>query len=255
MGNYVQGAQTRVYFGIMPAESLQLHEASGLLLPPPDVTVTLSGAAAIASAANIAAGFQMLAVNALTGPIANGTPLLFRSAALSFYAYLNGESKTGDTQLRVQPLEVAIPAGAVAAHKGIIQMVGGTAANLKIEAEDESMQVFTEKDLDDVSDELSGYMDGAVKSAKWSLDYESLSKASDITQDRMTFAGANATNGVKCYVRKLNQAPSGYRRGKGVEGHVSVLGYEETNPADGVIKIKCTLMGRGAPKITRPAMV
>lgn len=255
MPNFSQGSQTRVFFGIMPQESLLLYESTKIMVPPPNVVVTLSAAATIATAAQITAGFQPLAVTALTGPIAAGTPLVFRSGTLTFYVYLVGDAKTGDISLRVSPLEVAIPTAAVAQHRGIIQMVGGTAANGKIEVEDESVMVFTDKPLGLVSDELSGFMDGSAKSAKWSLDYESNCDPTDPTLGRLTYAGLNATNGVKAYVRKMNQPPVGYQTGDTLEGFVSVMGYEETNSADGIIKIKATLMGRGAPKRLRASLI
>jgi hypothetical protein len=254
MPNYAQGAQTRVFFGMLPAETQATFEATKLMVPPPDVVVTLTAAAPIASAADRTAGFQSLAVTALTGPIARGTPLLFRSGTLSFTAYVQAELATGATAVRVLPLEVAIPTAAVANHIGIIQMVGGTSANFKLEAEDESVMVFTDKLLTDTSDALSGFMDGNAKSAKWSIDYESLSDSQDITLARMLYAGANVTNGVKCYVRRMTQPPVGYRRGTAIEGFASIMGFEDTTSAEGIVKIKTSIIGRGAPRISYPSI-
>lgn len=251
MSNFTQGAQTRIWFGLMPQESIVLYEATKIMQPPPDVIITLSAAAPVASPADKLAGFQTLAVTALTGPIANGTPLVFRSGTLAFYAYMAADAKTADANIRVSPLELAMPTGSVADHRGLIQMVGGTTANFKLEAEDESVMVFTTKSLDDLSDDLSGFMDGNAKSAKWSIDYESLSDSKEVSLARMIHAGTNVMKGVKGYVRKMNQPPAGMRSGNAVEGFVSVMGYEETNPADGMLKIKANLMGRGAPKTTR----
>jgi hypothetical protein len=244
---FTQGVQTRVLFGLLTAQSILANDATGILLPPPDVTVTLSAAAAVASAAEILAGFQVLTVTALTAGIAKGTRLLFKSGGQNFSATLVDDAITAGTAIRVQPLTKAIPNASVAAHQGLIQLVGGKSANFKIASQDDSFTTFTDLAIGQISNSLSGYKQGTIKSSEWSVDYETAVSPTDISFSRIRFAAAQASAGVLAYVRHMKQIPAGYISGESAEGYVALEGYDETVQSEGTVMVKTQMRGRGAP--------
>lgn len=111
--NFLVGVKTQILFGILPSEILQLDE----LAPPPDVTITLSAAAS--------AGATSLAVTALTGPVAIGTPLKFAPVTV---ITLTAASAVGDTTLDVDALTRALPAGAKIVFPGVTAKLTAGAA-------------------------------------------------------------------------------------------------------------------------------
>jgi hypothetical protein len=96
--NFVIGVKTSIQFGILPEEILALD----IPYAPPDLIITTSAAAAI--------GASSLAVTALTGPIAIGTPIRF---GVGTKITLSAAANPGASSLTVTALSAAIPAGSV----------------------------------------------------------------------------------------------------------------------------------------------
>ena len=247
---YTQGVGTRVFFGLLTSEMILANDASGILLPPPDVVVTLSAAGSIGTAADILAGFQTLAVSAITAGIAKGTRLLFNNGIRYYAVTLVSDALVTGTSILVQPLKNAIPTAAVAAHKGMIQLVGGKSANLKITSSDDSFTTFTDKLLGTVDNKLSGFKTGTIKSSEWMVDYDTAVSPTDISFSRIRFAASQAASGVLSYVRHMKQVPIGYSTGDSCEGYVALEGYDETVQSEGTVTVKSSMKGRGAPLLT-----
>ena len=244
---FTQGVGTRVFFGLLTSEAIIANDATGLLLPPPNVSVTLSAAAPVASAADVLAGFQTLAVTALSAGVAKGTRLLFTSGTLFFTATLVADGLTAGASIVVEPLTRTIPTGAVAAHKGLIQLVGGKSANLQITSEDDTFTTFTELALGVVSNALSGFKTGTIKSSEWMVDYDTAVSPTDISFSRIRYAAVQAAAGCLAYVRHMKQVPIGYATGESCEGYVALEGYDENVQSEGTVTVKSKMKGRGAP--------
>ena len=246
---YTQGVGTRVFFGLLTSEMILANDATGILLPPPNVTVTLSAAGSIASSANVLAGFQTLTVTSLTAGIAKGTRLLFASGTRFYAATLVSDALVAGPSILVQPLTQSIPTGAVASHRGLIQLVGGKSANLKITSADDSFTTFTELPLGSVSNALSGFKTGTIKSSEWMVDYDTAVSPTDISFSRIRYAAVQAAAGCIAYVRHMKQVPLGFSVGDSCEGYVQLEGYDETVQSEGTVTVKSSMKGRGAPKL------
>ena len=244
---YTQGVGTRVFFGLLTSQMVLANDATGILLPPPDVSITLSAAASVAAAADVLAGFQTLSVTAITAGIAKGTRLLFNSGTRYYAATLVADALVAGASILVQPLSQSIPTGAVAAHKGLIQLVGGKSANLKITSADDSFTTFTALPLGSISNALSGFKTGTIKSSEWMVDYDTAVSPTDISFSRIRYAAVQAASGCVAYVRHMKQVPVGYSAGDSCEGYVQLEGYDETVPSEGTVTVKSSMKGRGAP--------
>ena len=244
---YTQGVGTRVFFGLLTSQMVLANDATGILLPPPDVMITLSAAASVAAAADVLAGFQTLSVTAITAGIAKGTRLLFSSGTRYYAATLVADALVAGASILVQPLSQSIPTGAVAAHKGLIQLVGGKSANLKITSADDSFTTFTALPLGSISNALSGFKTGTIKSSEWMVDYDTAVSPTDISFSRIRYAAVQAAAGCVAYVRHMKQVPIGYSAGDSCEGYVQLEGYDETVPSEGTVTVKSSMKGRGAP--------
>ena len=244
---YTQGVGTRVLFGLLPSYMVLANDATGLLVPPPDVTVTLSAAAPVAAAADVLAGFQTLSVTTLTDGIAKGTRLSFNSGTRYYSATLVADALIAGASIIVRPLTQSIPTGSVAAHRGLIQLVGGKSANLKITSADDSFTVFTALPLGFVGNALSGFKTGTIKSSEWMVDYDTAVSPTDISFSRIRYAAVQAASGCVAYVRHMKQVPIGYSTGDSCEGYVQLEGYDETVQSEGTVTVKSSMKGRNAP--------
>lgn len=111
--DFVIGVQTKVYFGIMPAETLALETPTA----PPDALVTM-GAVANANAGS-------LTVSALPAPIPAGTTLAFAPAVV---VDPTADAAANATSLTVTALSAGIPIGSIIYFKFGRQRVKTTAA-------------------------------------------------------------------------------------------------------------------------------
>jgi len=244
---YTQGVGTRVFFGLLTSQMVLANDATGILLPPPDVMVTLSAGASVAATADVLAGFQTLSVTSITAGIAKGTRLLFSSGTSYYAATLVADALVAGASINVRPLTQSIPTGSVASHKGLIQLVGGKSANLKITSADDSFTTFTALPLGFVGNALSGFKTGTIKSSEWMVDYDTAVSPTDISFSRIRYAAVQAASGCVAYVRHMKQVPIGYLTGDTCEGYVQLEGYDETVQSEGTVTVKSSMKGRQAP--------
>ena len=249
MATQLQGKLTRVSIGIMPDELTLATSVSGLLVPPPDVTVALSGAVSAATQAQQTAGVQTIGVAALSGPIGKGTCLAFESGNIVRRVTLVDHAKTGDTTLRVYPLVLAIDAAAVADHRGLLQLKGGKKADFDIKAEDESVMTFTDLLPGEIDYGTDGFKTGAIKSKEWMIAYEALTDPTDIGYDRMANAGASGSS-LRVYCRVMLPIAPGFSAGETYEGVADLVGWKQTLSAENFVSYSTEIKGRGACKRT-----
>jgi hypothetical protein len=239
MGQRLQGKNTRVLFGIMSAELLKSNSASGLLLPPSNVQVSLTAAVPWATAADIDAGTQTIAVAALPGPIARGCVLALKTGTVVRRVTLAKHAKTGDQSLVILPVilpegtlpaRAALPAIAATAatlHKGLIQLRGGKKADIDIKAEDEEVMTFTDLELGEPDLGFSGFKTGAIKSKAASFPYEALVDPDDIGYSMAANAGASGSQTL-VYARLILPNGEGYSRGEVYQGEAELVGWKVT---------------------------
>lgn len=262
MGQNLSGRNTRVLMGLVSAELLRSNSASGLLVPPVDVTVTTTAAKPWATPADIAAGFQSLAVTALTGPLPKGAVLALRSGARIRRVTVAQHVATGAVSVPVLPiipsdlsstaallLLNAVPSGAVATHKGLFQLRGGKKADLSIKAEDESVQVFTDLLIGEIDTGTSGYKTGTIKSKEGEIPLEGLVDPDDIGYMML---GNAATSGQSAYVftRLVLPPGEGYDIGESYEGLAELVGWDVMASADAMVSFKTQVKFRNAIKRT-----
>lgn len=104
--NFIIGVKTRFFFGLMPASLLALATPTR----PTDVVVTTT------SSTNAAA--TSMAVSALSGPIAKGTPIAMTTAASTVIVTTSATAGIGAVSLAVSALSAAIPSGSIIDFNG-----------------------------------------------------------------------------------------------------------------------------------------
>ena len=131
------------------------------------------------------------------------------------------------------------PAAPVA-PTGLIELIGGTAANESISGEDTASVTFG-SDI--------GYADGQVTSQSWSMEYSFNALESHPSFKLIDDAAVNAID-TYLWFRKQSPPPPGGTVGRSIEGVVSVSDYSLDASADGILVGSCTLIGRGRPLVT-----
>jgi hypothetical protein len=234
--NFLPGVKTKIYWGNLAQVQLVQANLTGILVPPPDVTVTL--AAVLANGANV------LSVSALTGSIAAGTALSFTSGTDRFVVYTTADALTNATSIAIRESQVSIPSGAVCAHKGLILLKGGTNSQEQIQNTSQDIQVYQD------STGL-GYKDGIITDAMWQVSYDFKVLPDDLGYYRLKYTAKTAVGGSRGYVRKVDPAPPGFVTGETIEGLADITDWSVDNPSDNIVAGKCTFKGRGEP-ITNP---
>ncbi len=154
----------------------------------------------------------------------------------------NGTSVSGNT-LSVLPLDETIPTGAIALHRGLLLLQGGTDAKEDIKTGEESSPMFGQE---------GGYESGVATSSKWSISYDAMALPVEPGFYRLSYAAINASDGVYAYVVKEDKAPSGFVNGERFEGICQVMGRSKKNPAKGSVTFSTTFSGREKPISTPP---
>lgn len=238
--NFLPGVKTKIYWGNLAQVQLVQANLTGILVPPPDVTVTLS--------AVLANGANTIAVTALTGPIAAGTSLAFTSGTDKFVVYTTADALTGATSIAIRESQVSILSGAVCAHKGLILLKGGTNSQEQIQNTSQDIQVYQD------STGL-GYKDGIITDAMWQVSYDFKVLPDDQGYYRLKYTAKTAVGGSRGYVRKVDPAPPGFITGESIEGLADITDWSIDNPSDNIVAGKCTFKGRGEPITNPPSLV
>lgn len=225
--NFVIGNKTKIRFTVMP-DSLIDNPAA-----PADVTITTSGSAS--------SNATTIPVNALSGPVPAGTPLKFtKSGQPDVIAYTTASAATGATSLIVEALSGAIATASSATYTALLLLVGGTTSDENIQSNDQEVTIY--------GDDL-GFSTGRVTAATWQVTYGFNVLPSDPGYFRIAWAARNAVNGALGWLKKEDQAPSGFTNGESISGLVAVTDFSKTAPSDGIITGSVTFKGRGAPTI------
>jgi hypothetical protein len=238
--NFLPGVKTKIYWGNLAQVQLVQANLTGILVPPPDVSVTLSAAVALADGT--------IAVTALSGPIAAGTALSFTSGTDKFVVYTTADTLTAATSIAIRPSQVAIASGAVCAHRGLIQLKGGTNSQEQIQNTSQDIQVYQD------STGL-GYKDGIITDAMWQVSYDFKVLPDDLGYYRLKYTAKTAVGGSRGYVRKIDPAPPGFLTGETIEGLADITDWSIDNPSDNIVAGKCTFKGRGEPITIPPSLV
>jgi hypothetical protein len=120
------GNKVKLYVALLPL---------GDRTEPTDVSLTTS--AAIASAATT------IAVTALTGPIAGGTPLTFSNGTDKLTVYLAKDAKAGATTLNVEATTSGLTgSSSTAEYTAKLRLLGGTQLNANINSDRTDVLVF-----------------------------------------------------------------------------------------------------------------
>lgn len=105
----------------------------------------------------------VLPVQALTGAIAGGTPLVFnRGATNQSQVVLTEDVGVGDTEIKFKNLVYDISAGDIANYVARLQLLGGTGSGVNISPNREGIQFF--------EDEL-GFEDAAITNGTWTIPF------------------------------------------------------------------------------------
>lgn len=233
--NFQRGVDTKISFGVMPPSLL---DPTIPLAPPPDVTVTTT--------AGVAALDEDITVTALSGPIAPGSALLLIAGTAKLVVYTTAEAEQGATTIEILPAAAAIASGAVANHKGLILLTGGTNSQEQINNQGQQISIYQDETG-------SGFQDGIVTTANWMFTYNFNALPDDLGYYRLKYTALNAIKGVRGFVRKEDPIGPGITQGERIEGLADIEGWSVDNPADGIVAGNLTFAGRGNP-ISTPAV-
>lgn len=229
--NFVIGNKTKLSFTVMPDSLIDNPVA------PANVTITNSAA--------VSASATTIPVSALSGPVPAGTPLKFVKAGNpDVKVYTTAAAAAGATSITVEPVSAGIAITSQATYTALLLLAGGTTSDESISANDTETTVY--------GDEL-GYSTGRVTSASWQVTYSFNVLPADDGYFRLAYTARNSVNGVLGWLKKEDQAPSGYTVGESIAGLVAVTDFSKSNPADGIITGSLTFKGRGAPIIAHYA--
>lgn len=220
------GNKVKLYVALLPL---------GDRTEPTDVIVTAS--AAIASSAT------SIAVTALTGPIAGGTPLTFSDGTDKLTVYLTKDAKLGATTLNVETTTAGLTgSSATAQYTAKLRLLGGTQLNANINSDRTDVLVF---------EDLLGYKDGAVTGQSWELPWTANLLSDDEAFRRVFYAASQAVSGREVYVWQEDAPPAGYAKGDGLKGATVVMNLQKNLTSTAILTLTCTFMGQGSPTITR----
>jgi hypothetical protein len=223
------GNKVKVYVALLPL---------GDRTEPTDVTVTTSASAI--------SGATTLAITALTGAIAGGTPMLFDASGTKVGGYLTEDAKLGATSLNVEALTSAIASGATASYTAKLRLLGGTQADVQINADRTDVLVF---------EDPMGYKDGAITSQSWEIPWTANLLTDDEAYRRVFYAASNAVTGREIWVWQQDPPPASYAVGDGLKGATVITGFKKSLESQGICKISLNFIGQGSPIITRFALV
>lgn len=204
--NFVLGVQTKIYFGIVPAETLALETPTA----PPDVLVTMG------AAANAGAG--SLTVSALPGPLPPGTPLAFAPAVV---VDPTASAIVGATSLTVTALTADIPAGAT-----IYFDFGRTRVRTTAAAASGATTISTRPLTKAIADTQTGY----YFSEAFKYAYTTASAATGATSVLVKALGAQIANGAIA----LHQGMLSLQGGTNSEESISADDTETTTYGEGI---------------------
>jgi hypothetical protein len=203
---------------------------------PVDVTVTCS--------AGITSGATTIAVTALTGPIAGGTPLVFENTSNDrLLAYLEEDAKLGATSIAIAAATAALTGSCEAEYIAKTRILGGTQATETINQNRTETQVF---------EDLLGFTDGVPTSRSWEVPWQGNFVPGDLTLQRIIEGLAGKDMGREVYVwLEYNTPVNGV---SGIEGAAMISNYQKSYPSNGIITVQWTFMGNGSPKIIKPTI-
>ncbi|MCC5640641.1 hypothetical protein LC593_33380 [Nostoc sp. CHAB 5844] len=205
---------------------------------PIDVTVTTTAA--------IASGATSVAVTALTGPIAGGTPLTFSNGTDNLTVYLAKDAKAGATSLNVEPTTAGLTgSSSTAEYKAKLRLLGGTQLNANINSDRTDVLVF---------EDPLGYKDGAITGQSWELPWTANLLSDDEAFRRVAYAAANAVSGREVYVWQEDPPPAGFAKGDGLKGACCVMNFQKSLQSTAICTVSLTFQGQGSPTITRYAL-
>jgi hypothetical protein len=107
------------------------------------------------------------------------------------------------------------------------------------------VQTFTDLLEGELDRGFDGFKTGAIKNKEWSIPYESLTDPTDLGYDRMANVAASGSGG-RAYVRVTLPNGPGFSRGEVYQGEADFVGWNVMLAADGFVKFKTEIKGRGA---------
>ncbi|MFB2768582.1 hypothetical protein ACE1AT_04725 [Pelatocladus sp. BLCC-F211] len=220
------GNKVKLYVALLPL---------GDRTEPEDVSITTSAA--------ISSGATSIAVTALTGAIAGGTPLTFDNGTSKLTVYLARDAKAGDTTLTVETTTAGLTgSSSTAEYVAKLRLLGGTQLNANINSDRTDVLVF---------EDPLGYKDGAITGQSWELPWTANLLSDDDAFRRTAFAATYAVSGREMYVWQEDPPPNGYAVGDGLKGAACVMNFQKSLQSTAICTISCTFMGQGSPTITR----
>lgn len=223
------GNKVKLYVALLPL---------GDRTEPQDVEVETSAAALL--------GATTIAVDALPGAIAGGTPLTFDASGTKTTVYLAKDAKLGAISLSVEPLTSALASAATANYIAKLRLLGGSQLDVQIDADRTDVLVF---------EDPMGYKDGAITSQSWQMPWTANLLTEDEAYRRIYYAASNATSGREIWVWQQDPPPAGYEVGDGLKGATVITGFKKNLQSTGILTTNLTFMGQGSPIITRFALV
>lgn len=193
----------------------------------------------VRTTANAASGATAISVEALPAALLTSDNGYYYGAGFQT-VFTIAHAATAATAILVEPIKADIADGAVAVHRGLVLLVGGTTSEEQIQSKDTETVVYGE--------ELP-YSTGAVTGASWQVSYSFNVLPSDDGYFRLKYAAVNGLRGIRGWVKKADPIPAGYTVGESIQGLCDVTDFSVTNGADGIIQGKCTFKGRGKPTI------
>lgn len=219
------GNKIKVFVALLPKGSRD---------EPVDVSITIDtgGGGSISD--------TTLGVDALTGSIGRGTPIVFSGGT---EVVLAADALTGATALTVEPLTAAIADAETASFVAKTRLLGGTQADLSLGNTTTDVLIF---------EDAGGYSDGAVTGADWSISWSAQELLDDATFDMVEFNARSATSGQEIYIWHESPTPTGATTGRTYRGPSIIEGFDMSRPSDGLLTYSCTFKGRGTPSFDRP---
>jgi hypothetical protein len=219
------GNKVKLYVALLPL---------GDRTEPTDVAVQVSS--------GITAAATAVAVTALTGALAGGTPLTFDNGTSNLTAYLTEDAKVGATSLKIEPAIAALTGPSTANYLAKLRLLGGTQLDVQINADRTDVLVF---------EDPLGYKDGAITSQSWEMPWTANLLTDDEAYRRVFYAASNATSGREVWVWQQDPPPAGYAVGDGLKGAAVITGFKKNLQSTGILTTNFSIMGQGSPIITR----
>ncbi|MEP0873360.1 hypothetical protein NDA01_26730 [Trichocoleus desertorum AS-A10] len=205
---------------------------------PVNVTVTTG-------TGGITAASTTIAVAALSGPIAAGTPLEFSNAGGGkLKVYLSDDAKAADTVLKVETTSGSLTCTCTANYVAKLRLAGGTSTGAKIGNTTTESLVFEDPE---------GFEDGVVTKANWSIPWNANLLSDDDSYRRIYYAAIHGTSGREVYIWQYDPPPSGYTTGDGLRGACIVGDLSKDFKSDSIVSFTTEFKGQGSPTEIRYA--